>query len=53
MMIFTYFPVCYLPPKNSTRQIDVNTFYDNILANIFEYQDIGTVYIYVVILIVG
>ena len=28
---FYLFPcVCYLPPKNSTRQIDVNMFYDSI-----------------------
>ena len=34
---FYLFPcVCYLPPKYSTRQIDVNTFYDSILANIFD-----------------
>lgn len=34
-----------MPPKYSTRQLDVNTFYDNILASIYEYQDIGTVFI--------
>lgn len=42
---YLYPCVCYLPPKYSTRQLDVNTFYDNILASIYEYQDIGTVFI--------
>ena len=43
--------VCYLPPLNSSRQIDAQKFYDCLLANIYEYQNHGRI-LYVAISIV-
>ena len=40
-----YVCICYLPPKNSTRQVDVAAFYDRLLSNIYEYQNDGTIFI--------
>lgn len=37
--------VCYLPPENSSRRIDVNSFYDNLLTGIYRNQNEGTVFI--------
>ena len=37
--------VCYLPPENSSRQVDGYEFYDNLLANIYQFQDMGLIYI--------
>ena len=37
--------VCYLPPLNSSRQIDAQRFYDCLLANIYEYQNHGRIFI--------
>ena len=31
--------VCYLPPLDSSRQIDAQKFYDCLLASIYEYQN--------------
>ena len=31
--------VCYLPPHNSTRQIDANYFFENLLVQVAKYQD--------------
>ena len=38
-----YACVCYLPPNNFTRQIDVCDFYDTLLSNVYEYHNSGTV----------
>ena len=38
--------VCYLPPENSSRQEDVLSFYDNLLADIYQYQSLDTVCIF-------
>jgi hypothetical protein len=40
-----YACVCYLPPKFTTRQVDVNGFYDALLSNIYEFQDCGTIFV--------
>ena len=37
--------VCYLPPENSYRYFDVNTFYEELLVDIFKYQNDGLVFI--------
>ena len=43
---FRFLPCeCYLPPKNSSRRVDVYEFYDNLLANIYQFQDMGLLYI--------
>ena len=34
-----------MPPKYSTRQIDVNAFYDTILTSVYEYQSLGTIFV--------
>lgn len=33
--------VCYLPPANSTRQVDAADFYENLLANVYRFQKLG------------
>ena len=38
--------VCYLPPENSSRQEDVFSFYDKLLAGIYQYQSLGSVCIF-------
>ena len=43
---FTILPcVCYLPPEHSSRYFDVNTFYEQLLMDIFKYQNDGLVFI--------
>ena len=37
--------VCYLPPENSSRSFDVDSFYDHLLSCICEYQNYGNIYI--------
>ena len=37
--------VCYLPPENSSRRIDVNLYFDSLLADIYKYQKIGNIFI--------
>ena len=37
--------VCYLPPENSLRRADVNAYYDNLLADVYKYQRLGTMLI--------
>ena len=37
--------VCYLPPENSSRRIDVNTFFDSLLTDIYKYQNQGSIFI--------
>ena len=37
--------VCYLPPENSSRSFDVDSFYDHLLSCICEYQNCGNIYI--------
>ena len=37
--------VCYLPPKSSTRQVDAQEFYDNLLSLIYKYQNEGEIFI--------
>jgi hypothetical protein len=36
--------VFYLPPKFSTRQIDVGLFYECLLSEIYEFQNQGRIY---------
>ncbi|XP_060589316.1 uncharacterized protein LOC132744577 [Ruditapes philippinarum] len=43
---FTLLPcVCYLPPENSSRQFDVNRFYESLLTDIYTFQNEGLVFI--------
>lgn len=43
---FTLLPcVCYLPPENSSRRIDVNAFFDSLLSDFFVFQNIGKPFI--------
>ena len=43
---FTLLPcVCYLPPENSSRRVDVNTFLDTLLVNMYAYQNLGSIFI--------
>ena len=37
--------VCYLVPANSSYQVNANDFFDNLLCQISQYQDIGSFYI--------
>ena len=37
--------VCYLPPENSSRRTDANVFYDTLLADLYKYQNLGTIFI--------
>ena len=37
--------VCYLPPENSTRQIDQDLFFNTLLVQVYEYQNDGLFYI--------
>ena len=37
--------VCYLPPENSSRQVDVNAFFDTILTGVYNFQSIGKLFI--------
>lgn len=37
--------VCYLPPENSSRHFDVNSFYDHLLTGVYQYQNIGSLYV--------
>ena len=37
--------VCYLPPENSSRHFDVNSFYDHLLADIYAYQNDGLIFV--------
>ena len=36
---------CYLPPNNSSRQVDVHDFFDTILAGIYKFQDEGLIFV--------
>lgn len=43
---YTLLPcVCYLPPENSSRQVDVHGYFDNLLADTYQFQDIGLIFI--------
>ena len=42
--IFTL-AVCYLPPANSSRYVDVQSFFDNLLCNVYSFQGIGPFFI--------
>lgn len=43
---FTLMPcVCYLPPENSSRYFNVNTFYDCLLTDIYAFQNDGMIYV--------
>ena len=37
--------VCYLPPENSSRRVDVNDFFDNLLSDFYQFQNMGLVFI--------
>lgn len=37
--------VCYLPPENSSRHVDANVFFDNLLTDVYQYQNDGLLYI--------
>lgn len=36
---------CYLPPINSSRQVDGQQFFDNLLSQIYEFQNHAKIYI--------
>ena len=40
-----YTCVCYLPPNNSSRQVDVSEFFDSLLCNIYTFQNLGPLFI--------
>ena len=37
--------VCYLPPENSSRRVDVNEFFDNLLSDLYQFQNFGLCFI--------
>ena len=37
--------VCYLPPDNTTRRVDPHEFYDNLVSQIYMYQNQGTFFL--------
>jgi len=37
--------VCYLPPENSTRQVEKEYFFDSLLSQVYEYQNDGLFFI--------
>ena len=37
--------VCYLPPENSSRRVDVNEYFDNLLTDFYQFQNNGLVFI--------
>ena len=37
--------VCYLPPAESTRHVDAETFYCNLLEQVYAYQNMGQMFI--------
>lgn len=37
--------ICYLPPENSTRQIDKDTFFDTLITQVYEHQNKGPFFI--------
>ena len=37
--------MCYLPPENSSRYFDANSFFDNLLSDIYKYQNEGILYV--------
>lgn len=40
----TLYPcVCCLSPENSTCNVDVNVFFDNLLQGVYEYQNCGII----------
>lgn len=43
--IYLFPCVCYLPPENSSRYSDVNTFFDTLLQNVYEYQNKGLIFL--------
>lgn len=44
-----YSCVLYVPPENSSRNVDVNVFFDNLLKGVYEYQNYG-IFLYAEIL---
>ncbi len=37
--------VCYLPPEGSSRHVDVEDFYDNLLCQVYSYNNSGSFFI--------
>ena len=37
--------VCYLPPEGSSRSVNVDEFFDNLLTKVYQYQNMGQYYI--------
>ena len=37
--------VCYLPPEDSSRYVNVDEFFDTLLTKIYQYQGMGQYYI--------
>ena len=33
--------MCYLPPENSSRHVDVVAYFDNLLTDLYKYQNMG------------
>ena len=38
--------VCYLPPENSSRTVDVNSFYETLTTDIYKFQIDGLLFVY-------
>ena len=36
--------VCYLPPEGSSRYVNVDEFFDNLLTKVYQYQNMGQYY---------
>ena len=39
------FCICYLPPENSSRKVDAEHFYTNLMHQVYQYQNIGKIVI--------
>jgi hypothetical protein len=37
--------ICYIPPENSTRQVEKEYFFDSLLSQVYEYQNDGLFFI--------
>ena len=40
-----FFCICYLPPENSSRKVDAEHFYTNLMHQVYQYQNIGKIVI--------
>ena len=40
-----YLCICYLPPENSSRQVDAEQFYAELMKQVYQYQNCGKIII--------